>query len=144
MTRRDHTAEVAAETQFDTPLPIRGKRKFRIRPEDALQIACVRWLKAQPDILFVVAQPERLNAPPQRRDFLKALGILGNSGHPELLILDGRRPVPGYRTRTILCELKDGDGRLSDEQKGWAIWLEMHGYEHAVVRSLAELQAAIG
>lgn len=138
--RRDHTAEVLAETTHDQPLPVRGKRKWVTRPEDAIQVQCIRWLRSQPAMRWIVAQPERLNPPPHRRDFLKALGILGNAGAPELLIFDGRKIIP----RMIACELKAPDGRMSPEQIGWQTFCIACGIEHAIVRSVEDLQRALG
>lgn len=124
---------------YDAPLPVRAKRKFRVRDEDRLQIACVRWLRSQPHLRFLVAQPERLNPLPHRRDFLRALGILGNSGAPELIVLDERDGGVCW-----WIELKSGKGRMSAEQKGWRLWLEVSGFRCAVVRSVDELVALIG
>ena len=130
------------EPPFDAVLPVRAKRKFHIRPEDALQIECVRWLRSQPHIRFMVCQPERLNPPVHRRDFLKALGILGNAGAPELIVLDGRADV--WFGRALLCELKTTKGRLSPEQRNWRTFCGSGGFEHHIIRSVEDLQRALG
>ncbi len=131
------------ETVADVDIVLPKKRRFKIRPEDQLQIACIKWLRAQePDIRFVVCQPERLNPQVQRRDFLKALGILGNVGAPELMIFDARSIL---KPRTILCELKDAaKGRMSTGQSEWQTFCIGAGFEHAIVRSVEDLQRALG
>lgn len=115
----------------DADIVIPGKRKWHIRDEDRLQIACVKLLR-QMHIPFIVAQPERLNARVQRRDWFKKLGILGNAGHPELIVFAA--------PRVILCELKTNDGKLSAGQRDWQTFCVEHGYVWAAPRSVDHLR----
>ena len=95
----------------DDEIIIPKKRKWKIRPEDKLQVACVKMLRNL-DRPFIVAQPERLNAPINRRDWFTKLGILGNAGHHELIIFT--------RTGVVLVEWKSAGGKVSNAQKEWA------------------------
>lgn len=112
-------------------IPKPKKRKFKIRPEDQLQIKCVKLLRER-KIPFIVAQPERLNAPPQRRDWLKKLGILGNSGHAELILF-----MPN---QVIAVELKSDDGKLSEAQHKWSAAMSLSGHRYVVIDSLGEFK----
>ncbi len=100
----------------------------------------MKWLRTQRGLRWIIAQPERIKAPAQRRDFLRALGIYGNVGHPELLVIDARtKPA-----RILFCELKVGDGRTSAEQDKWELWLSTSLVESALIRSVEDLQRAVG
>ena len=118
----------------DAEIIIPKKRKFKIRPEDQLQIKCVKLLRER-GIPFIVAQPERLNAPPQRRDWLKKLGILGNSGHAELILF-----LPD---QVVAVELKSTTGRPSEVQIKWAFGIGIFGHRHETVNSLDEFKAIL-
>lgn len=139
--RRDHIAEVLAAEEFDTPLPI-TKRKFKIRPEDSLQVKCIRYLRGLKDVRFLVSQGERTaaNSSPQRRDRLKALGVLGNKGCVELTVLDARHSPP----RAWFIELKAPKGPTKTEQLEWQDWLERKGFLYGLVRSVEDLIALLG
>ncbi len=122
----------ADQTYWEACHPARKPRKWQIKPEDALQILCIKLLRAR-RIPFVIAQPERLNAPVQRRDWLKKLGILGNSGHVELICF-----LP---SRVLCIELKAAKGVVSAEQEAWHKRLPEPVH---VVRSIGEFEALIG
>lgn len=132
----------ASLADADWPEPTRArKRKLKIRAEDSLQIACVRYLRGLDSVRFMVVQPERINAPPRRRDLLGSLGILHNAGHPELIVIDARFPL---NPRVWFLELKRPKGSVSQEQLAWAAWLRDAGFNYALVRSVEELTAVIG
>lgn len=125
----------------DADVIIPGKRKFKIRPEDALQIKCIsyirRFCRINPHrVKWFVAQPERINAPAQRRDWLKKLGILGNAGHAEMIII-------GDDDDVVFIEWKSAEGRFSKQQKEWNDWCGMRGIGYYSVRSLAEFVAIL-
>lgn len=109
-------------------------RKFVVRPEDKLQIDCVALLRER-GIPFLVAQPERLNAPVHRRDWFKKLGIFGNAGHPELFIFTPQG--------VACCELKSARGKFSTEQDEWRVWLETNGYAYHAVTSLDQFRGIL-
>jgi len=126
------------QAMHEARFPKRGKRKFTLRLEDQLQIQCMvlirTYIHRHPGKLrYMVVQPERLKPPPRRRDFFKKLGLLGNRGHPELLVL------PADPEMMTLIELKTERGRYSAEQLSWQAWCESRGYRHAVVRSVDDL-----
>lgn len=141
---RDHQAEVAAETQHDTPLP---KRKKRQRQEESLQQKCIVWCRryqrAHPTKLkYIVAQPERRRTlAEQNRD--KQRGILGNAGHPELILIIYEPNAKDWK-RVVFVEWKAAKGVLDEDQVKWRAWLEERSFSYAVVRSLDDLRRIVG
>ncbi len=107
-----------------------GKRKMK--PEDALQIQCIKelrhWLNYGTERLrYIVAQPEKSRTY-RMQQIDRAKGLLGNPGHPELLLFPADR-MP------VLIEFKAKDGKESEDQFGWREWCHRVGYRHEVVRS---------
>lgn len=135
MTLRSQTYRPDSTAPDDADVTLPGKRKFKVRPEDALQCSVVALLRAL-HIPYLIAQPERLNAPPQRRDWLKKLGILGNAGHIELIVF--------LESGLLCCELKSKDGRLSPEQIKWRGICLARGYRWAAPRTVDEFAALLG
>jgi len=130
------------ESVEDKDIKIPRKRRFKIREEDALQIACVKLIRdyqrAHPGTLrYLVIQPERLNPGPGRRDWFRKLGIFGNSGHHELILLHNDARRDWY------IELKTEDGQMSHEQLAWQTWAIATGRNHCVVRSAEQFQAIL-
>lgn len=120
----------------DIPASYLRKKKRKARPEDVLQIACINLLRSLgPKVRFIVAQPDRIKAPTMfMRGKLKALGVFGNKGHAEIIVLDSRR-----RPRVVFIELKDDKGVASAEQKNWQEWCVAAGWESYVVKSVDRL-----
>ncbi len=119
----------------DIVLPAAQKRKLKLRDEDAFQINCIKLIRARKDLRFIVAQPDRIKSPTMwMRQFLKRLGVFGNPGHPEILIL------PFNPLYTTLIELKTKPGVMSTEQSEWRAWALINGYRHHVVKTLEEME----
>jgi hypothetical protein len=142
MTRISYEQRMGDVPDADIVLPKNRSRRFRIKPEDALQVECVKLIRdyqrAHPGALqYIVVQPERTNPQPQRRDWLKKLGIFGNSGHQEILLFhnDARRDW--------FIELKAPDGRMSSEQLDWQTWAIATGRNQCVVRSVEQFAAIL-
>jgi hypothetical protein len=126
----------------DDQIILPKKRRFVIREEDHLQIQCMvlirTYIHRHPGKLrYMVIQPERTKPPLRLRDFFKKLGILGNPGIPELLLL------PADPELFTLIELKTARGKFSAEQLSWATWCEARGYRHRVVRTCEELSVIL-
>lgn len=119
-------------------IPPSQKRKRKLREEDQFQIDCIRLIRAEKHLRFLVAQPDRIKNPTMwMRQFLKRLGIFGNLGHPEIVIF------PPDPMRTTLIELKTRHGKMSTEQTEWAVWCIDRGYKHYVVRGINEMAAVL-
>ena len=127
----------------DIPEPLRKKRKQR--PEDLLQKGCIKFLRllgrsTQHAVRFIVAQPESMGKRTMwQLNHAKDMGILGNAGHPEIIVIDTRRGV-----RFILLELKAENGRMSEGQLDWEAWCNARGIEHHVVRAVDQLASIVG
>ena len=133
--RQTHFPDDVADSEITFP----KRRKFHLREEDRLQLACIKYLRSLDGVRVIVYQPERIKAPAQRRDFLKALGLY-NAGAPELIVLDARRRMP----MAYWIELKRPKGRVGQSQLEWQAWLEANGYRHAVIRNVEELSVLLG
>lgn len=144
--RQVHYPDSVADA--DIVLPI--KRKHRRRPEESLQAQCIRYLRrlnhdSGDRVRYAVVQGERVAAKstPWQRDRLKAMGILGNAGVPELIVIDIRHRMPD-EPRIWFIELKSPKGRVSQEQIDWQQWLRDQGLRYGLVRSLGELVELVG
>lgn len=135
MTLRSQSYRPDGTSPPESEIILPKKRRWKIRPEDGLQIACVSLLRYR-HIPYIIAQPERLNAAPQRRDWFKKLGILGNAGHVELLVF--------LESGLLCCELKSKDGRLSADQIKWRDMCMARGYRWGAPRTVEEFAALLG
>lgn len=108
----------------------------RRRPEDDLQRACVELLtlyRNQGKLRFFAVPNGGLRSKTEA-SIMKGLGVM--AGVPDLLIL-------GKNGRVGFTELKAPKGRASDAQLDWEAWLKKHGYAHAYVRNLDQMQTFI-
>lgn len=131
-----HYCDTVADA--DLVLPAANKRRAKLRDEDAFQINVIKMLRARKDLRFIVAQPERIKSPTMwMRQFLKRLGIFGNLGHPEILVL------PTDPSDTTLIELKTKHGAMSSEQSEWQRWAIYRGYRHHVIKTIEEMETIL-
>lgn len=64
----------------------------------------------------------------------KARGM--RKGFPDLILI-------GPEGVCAFMEVKDGKGRLSKEQVEWGYWLQSHGCEYSVVRSIDDVKSCL-
>lgn len=150
ITRRE-AAMAWAMYHPDMPIPEQPKPRARMtHPEADLQKACIAWLRIRQrthkDVRFIVAQSENMGKPtPQRMARRKAMGIAGNAGHAELILIRATEHkdsglVPYYENRSVtFIEFKADAGRMSEAQLEWQYWLTVRGFDYWVIRTLDEL-----
>lgn len=108
-----------------------------MKPEDALQCACVEWLEIQQRLGNVRRwhhSPNEAKGNAAHHAKRKRMGV--SAGFPDLLVY-----LPNGRC--LHAELKTGKGRLTDAQKQWRDDLKALGIPWALVRSLDDLQAVV-
>ena len=95
------------------------------RPEQSLQIACVKWFRLQYPNSRICAIPNSAKRGVVEGAMFKAQGV--SAGYPDLQIL--------HNGKVYFIEMKSDKGRLSDSQKEWQTWLTENGFEHYVCNS---------
>lgn len=105
-----------------------------MKPEDALQIACARYLDT------ALTQGWRWwhtpNGGSRRKGEagkLRAMGV--KPGVPDIIVAG-----PG---RLIFIELKSATGRLSLEQREFKVWAEASGWAFYVCRNVDDVEIAL-
>lgn len=122
-----------------TQEPIEGKRRKPRHKESDLQIACVRWFRAQypslAPLLFAVPNGGLRSASTAR--ILKAEGV--TAGVADLILL-----APRGEFASLCIEMKAGKGgQQSTLQKSWQRVAEAAGNRYVIARSLDDFIALI-
>lgn len=116
-----------------------------MRPEDALQKLCVKWLQPYYDMgllrFFHVPNAEKRSY--KRMNYLRSIGF--KNGVADLVILIPSTEYTNVRApksepRTLYCELKVGRNALEPDQSDWAAWLIKSGFQWFEVRSLDDMK----
>ena len=113
-----------------------------LREEDRLQIRIIKLLRSyqrRGTLQFIVAQPERLisvRTSMYMRGLLIGLGIFGNGGHVEIIVL-----MRGGRV--MLWELKKPRGKLSADQAAWRDWATANGYSWHKPETIEQAEALV-
>lgn len=114
-----------------------GVRKSRGHPEDALQVQCVNWFRAQYTepraIIFAIPNGGKRNAKEAAR--LKAGGV--RSGVFDLQIIGQLKETNQH---CMFVELKIKPNKLTDNQKEFKRIAEIHGVPVEVCYSFDEFE----
>ena len=110
------------------------------RPEQALQIACVKWFALQHPKLaeYLHHSPNGGKRTKVEAGIFKAMGT--KAGVPDLMLFY-RPPMADWTGLAI--EMKGPDGRVSDSQEAWLIRLANQGWMTATCKDLATFKALV-
>lgn len=106
------------------------------RPEQALQIACVKWFRYQHHDEILIHIPNGGYRTAIESLKFKQMGVL--AGVPDLLLLKN-----SGKYGALFIEMKSGNGKLSDSQKSMIGRMESKGYKCEVASSFEEFKRII-
>lgn len=116
----------------------RAKRKRGApkRPEDAVQMAFVRWARKAG---LELQHQNNGDESPARRRYLHLMGC--TNGAADVLIFDPLPAVP--EARGLALEFKSSKGVQSEAQVGWQRRIERLGWRYHVVQSVEEAKRVV-
>lgn len=113
-------------------------RKHHNDEEHRIQVACVRWFRAQyrdlANLLFAIPNGGRRDKATAAR--LKDEGVV--AGVADLALL-----LPSKGCHGLFIEMKTAKGRQSESQKQWQRLVVSQRYKYVVCRSLSDFKAEV-
>ena len=101
------------------------------RPEQNLQIACVRWFRMQYPNVLIHHSPNGGARSKVEGAIFKAMGTV--AGFPDIII-----PCAKYGYHGLFIEMKSPGGKMSDNQKQVSQKLISEGYCFAICESIEQ------